>query len=155
MTFTKKPLSYMQMALCEAKKAQNEGEIPVGAVIVFKNNAIVSCSNRVYRDKDPTAHAEILAIRKASQILKTERLTQCDLFVTLEPCTMCVGAISLARIRRLYYAASSEKTGAVSHGCCFFHQKTCFHKPEIYPNLEEIKATKLIKNFFHTLRENF
>ena len=124
--------SYMDMALDEARKAQAAGEVPVGCVIVRDGAVIASAGNRTLTDRDPTAHAEIVAIRAAAQQLGSERLTGCDLYVTLEPCAMCAAAISFARIRRLYYGAADPKGGAVEHGPRFYQSPTCHHRPETY-----------------------
>ncbi len=124
------------------------GEVPVGAV-VFRDGAIVSgAGNRVLVDKDPTAHAEILAIREACRMIGSERLVGCDLYVTLEPCAMCAAAISFARLRRLYWAASDPKGGAVEHGPRFFSQPTCHHAPELYGGIRESEAAELLRSFF-------
>src|SRR5580658_6072974 len=120
----------MDLALAQARAAAAEGEVPVGCVVVRDGEVIAHGRNRTLADHDPTAHAEMLAIRAAAAALGTERLTDCDLYVTLEPCAMCAGAISLARLRRLYYAAPDPKGGAVDNGPRFFHQPTCHHAPE-------------------------
>ena len=144
----------MEWALDEARRAADRGEVPVGAVVIFKGNIIAAAGNRTLGNKDPTAHAEIIALRQAAQELQTERLIDCDLYVTLEPCAMCAGAISHARIRRLYYAAPDEKGGAVEHGPRFFNQPTCHHKPEVYDRINEEAATALLKEFFARRRGN-
>jgi len=142
----------MELALDEARRAADRGEVPVGAVVIFKGNVVGAAGNQTLGDKDPTAHAEIVALRQAAQELRTERLTDCDLYVTLEPCAMCAGAISHARIRRLYYAAPDEKGGAVEHGPRFFNQPTCHHRPEVYDRISEDSAKALLKEFFSKRR---
>ena len=140
---------YMAMALVEAEAAAQADEVPVGAVIVAANGSVLArTSNAMRRTNDPTAHAEILALRVACATLGTDRLPDCDLYVTLEPCTMCAGAISHARIRRLYYGASDRKAGAVDNGVAFFDQPTCHHKPEVYGGIQEKAAARLLKDFF-------
>jgi len=143
----------MALALAEAKAAAARGEVPVGAVLARGNTVVASAGNRTRELNDPTAHAEMLAIREASQKLSAERLTGLDLYVTLEPCTMCAGAISFARIRRLYYGAADEKGGAVVNGVRFFTSPTCHHVPEIYPGIAEYDAAMLLKEFFQARRE--
>lgn len=138
----------MQMALSEAHQAAAAGEVPVGAVIVRDGRVLASAGNRTLADNDPTAHAEILAIRQAGGVLGSQRLSDCDLYVTLEPCAMCAAAISFARIRRLYYAAADPKGGAVEHGPLFFSQTTCHHAPEVYAGLMEHEAADLLRRFF-------
>ena len=144
--------SFMDMALDEARKAQDRGEVPVGCVIVRGDTVIASAGNRTLADRDPTAHAEMLSIRTAAQALGSERLTDCDLHVTLEPCAMCAAAISFARIRRLYYAAPDPKGGAVEHGPRFFAQSTCHHRPEVYGGINEAAAAALLRSFFAARR---
>ena len=123
----------MDLALEEARAAATRGEVPVGAVVVdAKGMVLAQAGNRTLELHDPTAHAEVLVLRTAAAVLGSERLTECDLYATLEPCAMCAGAISFARIRRLYFGASDPKGGAVEHGPCFFSQPTCHHAPEIY-----------------------
>ena len=139
---------FMLDALLQAEKAMTLGEIPVGAVIVYKNEIIASGHNLTITNKDPTAHAEIVALRQAGQVLNNYRLNDCDLYVTLEPCTMCAGAISNARIRRLYFGASDHKSGGVVSGVRFFSQPTCHHKIEIYDSIHSEKCSNIIKNFF-------
>ena len=148
-----KKYSFMTIALEQAQKAQKEGEVPIGAVIVYKKQIIACAGNRTRKNHDVTAHAEILAIRQACSFLQQERLSDCDLYVTLEPCAMCAAAISFARIRRLYYALSDPKGGAVENGSNFFNQKTCHHHPEIYPSLAEQKAKDLLVQFFKHKRK--
>ena len=140
---------YMAMALAEAEAAAQADEVPVGAVIVAADGSVLArTGNAMRRTNDPTAHAEILALRAACATLGTDRLPDVDLYVTLEPCTMCAGAISLARIRRLYYGASDRKAGAVDNGVAFFDQPTCHHKPEVYGGIREKAAARLLKDFF-------
>jgi tRNA(adenine34) deaminase len=140
---------YMAMALAEAEAAAQADEVPVGAVIVAADGSVLArTGNAMRRTNDPTAHAEILALRAACATLGTDRLPDCDLYVTLEPCTMCAGAISHARIRRLYYGASDRKAGAVDNGVAFYDQPTCHHKPEVYGGIQEKAAARLLKDFF-------
>jgi len=138
----------MSIALDEAKAAAKRGEVPVGAVIVRGDAVIAQAGNRILQDKDPTAHAEIVVMRLAARKLGRERLFDCDLYVTLEPCTMCAGAISLARIKRLYFGAGDEKGGAVENGARFFTLPTCHHAPEVYSGFQETESAKLLKQFF-------
>ena len=139
----------MAMALAEAEAGVQADEVPVGAVIVAADGSVLArTGNAMRRTNDPTAHAEILALRAACATLGTDRLPYCDLYVTLEPCTMCAGAISHARIRRLYYGASDRKAGAVDNGVAFFDQPTCHHKPEVYGGIQEKAAARLLKDFF-------
>jgi tRNA(adenine34) deaminase len=138
----------MDQALEEARAAAGRGEVPVGAVIVLDRKVIAAAGNRMREMADAGAHAEMLAIRQASNMLGSERLTGCDLYVTLEPCTMCAAAISFARIRRLYYGAADEKGGAVDHGVRFFSAATCHHAPEVYSGLGESDSAALLKAFF-------
>ncbi|MEM8797268.1 MAG: nucleoside deaminase [Pseudomonadota bacterium] len=145
-------MDFMEAALEEAKKAAAIGEVPVGAVIVHDQSIIAAAGNWIIGAKDPTGHAELRAIREAAKVLDCERLTDCDLYVTLEPCTMCAGAISLARIRRLYYGAADEKGGAVDHGVRFFSQPTCHHRPDVYGGFREREAEALLKDFFKERR---
>ena len=148
--------SHMELALAEGRAAAARGEVPVGAVVVGSaGNVLARAGNRTRELNDPTAHAEVLAIRAACAALGDERLTGCDLYVTLEPCPMCAGAISFARIRRLYYGASDPKSGGVEHGARVFSQSTCHHAPEIYAGLGEAEATELLRTFFGSLRGNF
>lgn len=144
--------SHMHAALAEARAAAGRGETPVGAVIVRDGAVIASAGNRVRQDRDPTAHAEMLALRAAAARLGSERLEDCDLYVTLEPCPMCAGAISLARIRRLYYAASDPKTGGVEQGPRVFDHPTCHHRPEVISGLAEADASLLLRQFFQVRR---
>jgi tRNA(adenine34) deaminase len=143
----------MDDALAEARAAQSAAEVPVGAVIVRDGAVVVArAGNRTLRDRDPTAHAEMLAIRAAAATLGTERLTDCDLYVTLEPCAMCAAAISFARIRRLYYGASDPKGGAVENGVRFYSAATCHHRPEVYSGMAETEAAALLRDFFKARR---
>ncbi|MDJ1407416.1 MAG: nucleoside deaminase [Candidatus Midichloria sp.] len=138
----------MQYAINEARKAFDAAEVPVGAVIVCGEQIIAKIHNLSINNIDITAHAEILALRKASHKLQTRYLTECDLYVTLEPCAMCAYAISLARIRRLYFGAYDPKTGGVDHGPCIFAHSSTHHKPEYYGGIEERRCSKLLKDFF-------
>ncbi len=142
----------MEQALVEARLAAERGEVPVGCVIVKDGVVIAAAGNRTLADRDPTAHAEILAIRQASGALQSERLIDCDLYVTLEPCAMCAAAISFARIRRLYFGAADQKGGAVENGPRFFSQPTCHHAPEVYGGIGETEAARLLKDFFEARR---
>jgi tRNA(adenine34) deaminase len=144
--------NFMELALQEAEAAAKRGEVPVGCVIVQDGAVIAKAGNRTLTDKDPTAHAELLALREAARTLGSERLNACDLYVTLEPCTMCAAAISFARIRRLYFGALDPKGGAVDSGVRFFSQPTCHHRPEIYGGIHEVKAAAQLKNFFAARR---
>jgi len=144
--------SFMDLALKTAKKAGRSGEVPIGCVIVRDFKVIATAANRTLTDRDPTAHAEILALRQAAEIVGSERLVDCDLYVTLEPCTMCAGAISLARIRRLYYGAADPKGGAVESGVRFFAAPTCHHVPDIYSAVGENEAAVLLRDFFKARR---
>ncbi|WEX11984.1 nucleoside deaminase [Chelativorans sp. AA-79] len=143
----------MDTALEEARAAAARGEVPVGAVVARDGKVLARAGNRTRELNDPTAHAEMLAIRAACEAGRAERLTGADLYVTLEPCAMCAGAISFARIRRLYFAASDPKGGGVIHGGRFFSQPTCHHAPEIYEGLGEREAAALLKAFFAEKRE--
>ena len=145
--------SFMDMALDEARQAQSLGEVPVGCVIVRDGAVVAVAGNRTLADHDPTAHAEMLAIRAAAQKLGSERLTGCDLYVTLEPCAMCAAAISFARIRRLYYGAPDPKGGAVDHGPRFYQSPTCHHRPEVYGGISEKEAGALLRTFFQNRRD--
>lgn len=143
----------MTLALEEAKAAAQRGEVPVGAVLVDAAGSVLSRDgNRVLELRDPTAHAELLVIRAAARRLGSERLTGCQLYVTLEPCAMCAAAISFARIARLYFGASDEKGGAVEHGVRFFTQNTCHHAPEVYGGIGEVEAAALLRGFFQSRR---
>ncbi|KPF64108.1 CMP deaminase [Porphyrobacter sp. AAP60] len=142
----------MPRALAAARNAAAAGEVPIGAVIVKNGTIIAEAHNSPRTDHDPTAHAEILAIRHAAKALGDERLTGCELWVTLEPCAMCAGAIAHARIARLYYAASDPKGGAVEHGSRVFDQEQCLHRPEIYAGIGETEAAELLRGFFRERR---
>jgi len=144
--------TFMDLALKAAETAGKAGEVPIGCVIVLNNRVIATAGNRTLTDRDPTAHAEILAIRQATAAVGSERLIDCDLYVTLEPCTMCAGAVSLARIRRLYYGAADPKGGAVDSGVRFFAQPTCHHAPEVYSAVGESEAATLLREFFRARR---
>ena len=146
------PQSHMDDALAEARAAQAAGEVPVGCVLVRDGTILARAHNRTLRDRDPTAHAEMLAIRAAAAALGSERLTDCDLYVTLEPCAMCAAAISFARIRRLYYGAADPKGGAVENGVRFFTSATCHHRPEVYGGMAERAAGGLLRDFFRARR---
>jgi tRNA(adenine34) deaminase len=142
----------MDLALKAAESARNSGEVPIGCVVVRNNEVIATAANRTLTDRDPTAHAELLALRQAASAIGSERLVDCDLYVTLEPCTMCAGAISFARIRRLYYGAADPKGGAVESGVRFFAQPTCHHAPEVYSAVGEQEAATLLREFFRARR---
>jgi tRNA(adenine34) deaminase len=142
----------MSIALEEARAAQGHGEVPVGCVVVRDGAVVARAGNRTLADKDPTAHAELLAIRAAAKVLGTERLTDCDLYVTLEPCAMCAAAMSFARIRRLYFGAGDAKGGAVENGVRFFAQPTCHHRPEVYSGINESDSAALLREFFAARR---
>jgi tRNA(adenine34) deaminase len=144
--------SFMALALDEARAAAAAGEVPIGCVIVRDGEVIAQAGNRTLADRDPTAHCELLAIRRAADALASERLTECDLYVTLEPCTMCAAAISFARIRRLYYGAPDPKGGAVESGVRFFDSPTCHHRPEVYGGIGEGDAAALLRGFFRERR---
>jgi tRNA(adenine34) deaminase len=139
---------FMDAALAEARTAAAEGEVPVGCVIVRDGAVIARGHNRTIAGRDPTAHAEMVALRAAAASLGAERLTQCDIYVTLEPCTMCAGALSLARIRRLYYGSADPKGGAVDSGVRFFASPTCHHRPDVYGGIAEQEAAALLRAFF-------
>jgi tRNA(adenine34) deaminase len=144
--------SFMSIALEEARAAAARGEVPVGCAIVRDGDVIARAGNRTMADHDPTAHAELIAIRAAAAALGSERLTDCDLYVSLEPCGMCAAAMSFARIRRLYFGASDPKGGAVEHGVRFFAAPTCHHKPEVYGGINESESAALLKDFFQARR---
>jgi tRNA(adenine34) deaminase len=142
----------MALALAEANKAVAAGEVPIGAVVV-KDGAVITAAHNAPRAlHDPTAHAELLAIRAAAQVLGNERLDGCELWVTLEPCAMCAGAIAHARIARLYYGAPDPKGGAVEHGARVFEQAQCLHRPEVYPGIGEAQAAEMLREFFRERR---
>ncbi|WP_032112478.1 nucleoside deaminase [Candidatus Paracaedibacter symbiosus] len=141
-------MTYMQQAIEQALLAQKNNEVPIGAVIVHQGQVIARSHNLVETQKNPLAHAEILVIQEACAILNTTRLVNCDLYVTLEPCTMCAGAIAHSRLRRVYFGAFDPKGGAVDHGVRFFSQPTCLHHPEIYGGMAEHDCQRLLKAFF-------
>ena len=146
--------SHMDRALTEAQAAAERGETPVGAVVVAPDGAVLAAAgNRVRAATDPSAHAEMLALRAAARAFGSERLTGCDLYVTLEPCPMCAGAISLARIRRLYYGAADPKSGGVDHGARVFAHPTCHHAPEVYGGIAEAECAALLRQFFRERRD--
>ena len=150
MTFT----SFMDLALDEARAAAGRGEVPVGAVLVAPDGSVLArAGNRTRQDADPTAHAEMLAIRDAAQRLGSERLAGCDLYVTLEPCPMCAAAISFARIRRLYYGAADPKSGGTAHGARVFSHPQCHHVPEVYDGIGATEAEALLQDFFRARRD--
>ena len=151
-TSTEKADDPMSRAFDAARAAQARGEAPIGAALVKDGAVLAVAGNRTIADRDPTAHAEILAIRDAARALGSERLVGCDLYVTLEPCAMCAAAISFARIRRLYYAASDPKGGAVEHGPRFFTQPTCHHAPEVYDGIRASESSEMLKEFFRERR---
>src|SRR5712691_5382775 len=146
------PPSFMDLAFAEARAAAAAGEVPIGCVIVRDGTVIARAANRTLADRDPTAHCEMLAIRRAAEALACERLVDCDLYVTLEPCAMCAAAISFARIRRLYYGAADPKGGAVESGVRFFDSPTCHHRPEVFGGIGEAEAAGLLKGFFRARR---
>jgi tRNA(adenine34) deaminase len=143
---------FMEIALGEARAAGARGEVPVGAVLVLDGAVVAQSGNRTRADSDVTAHAEVAVIREASRKLGQERLTGADLYVTLEPCTLCAAAISFARIRRLYYGAEDPKGGAVDNGVRFFAQPTCHHAPDVYSGIGDIEAAEILKDFFAARR---
>ena len=144
---------YMQLAFEEARAAGDRGEVPIGAVVVRDGAVIGRGGNRTRELSDITAHAEIVAIRQAAEAIGSERLTDADLYVTLEPCTMCAGAISFARIRRLYYGASDPKGGAVESGVRFYASEACHHAPEVYSGIGESEAGDILREFFRERRD--
>jgi len=144
--------SFMSLALAEARKAAARGEVPIGAVIVRDGVVLAADGNRTLELNDPTAHAETLAIRTACATLQSQRLPECDLYVTLEPCPMCAAAISFARIRRLYYAAPDPKGGAVESGVRFYSQPTCHHAPDVYGGIAESESADMLRQFFRDRR---
>lgn len=143
---------FMNVAIEEARAAGDRDEVPVGCAIVQNGRVISRAGNRTLADHDPTAHAEMLAIRAAATLLRSERLSNCDLYVTLEPCPMCAAAISFARIRRLYYGAADPKGGAVESGVRLFSSETCHHRPEVYGGICEQESAALLRAFFATRR---
>ena len=147
-----KSADFMKVALEQAVKAAELGEVPVGAVIVHNGKTLNAFGNEILKTKDPTAHAEMLAIRTAAKELGQVRLTECDLYVTLEPCPMCAQAISLARIHRLYFGAYDPKGGGIEHGPRIFDQSTCHHKPEIIGGIQEKECAKVLLDFFKNRR---
>jgi tRNA(adenine34) deaminase len=142
----------MSLAFAAARSAELRGEAPIGAALIRGETVIARAGNRTRELADPTAHAEMLVIREAAARIGSERLAGCDLFVTLEPCAMCAGAISHARLRRLYYAAADPKGGAVDNGPRFFHQPTCHHAPEVYGGVREREAAAMLRTFFAARR---
>ena len=144
--------AFMDLALQEARAAGERGEVPVGCVVVHDGTVVARAGNRTLADRDPTAHAELVAIRKAAAALGSERLADCDVYVTLEPCAMCAGAIAFARARRLYYGAADPKGGAVDNGVKFFASPSCHHRPEIYGGMAEAEASALLRRFFKDRR---
>jgi tRNA(Arg) A34 adenosine deaminase TadA len=142
----------MDLALKTAENAGKSGEVPIGCVVVRGYKVIATAANRTLTDHDPTAHAELVALREAAKKIGSERLVDCDLYVTLEPCTMCAGAISFARVRRLYYGAADPKGGAVESGVRFFASPTCHHAPDVYSGVGESESARLLKEFFRERR---
>ena len=143
---------FMAAALEEARTAGERGEVPIGAVVVADGRIVARAGNETRALNDVTAHAEILAIRRAAEAVGDERLSGADLYVTLEPCTMCAAAISFARIRRLYYGAEDPKGGGVDNGVRFYTQPTCHHAPEVYSGLGETESATLLRDFFQNRR---
>jgi tRNA(adenine34) deaminase len=142
----------MELALDEARAAAVRGEVPVGCVIVRDGEVVARAGNRTITERDPTAHAELLAIRQVAAALGSERFADCDLYVTLEPCAMCAAAMSFARIRRLYFGAGDPKGGAVENGVRFFSAATCHHRPEVYGGINESECAALLRDFFAARR---
>lgn len=142
----------MQLALDAARAAGAQGEVPIGAVVVRGNEVLSVAANRTRTPADPTGHAEIVALREAATKMGSDRLTGCDLYVTLEPCAMCTGAISHARIARLYYAASDPKGGAVEHGARVLEHPQALHKPEVYSGMGEAESAEILRDFFKARR---
>jgi len=149
-----KDFSFIDIAIEEARLAERNGEVPVGAVIVeiTTGRILAKSGNRIEKDKDPTAHAEIITIRKATRIMGSPRLENCDLYVTLEPCPMCATAISFTRLRRLYFGAFDPKSGGVEHGPHIYKHSSCHHRPEVYGGIEETRCTVMLKDFFSQRR---
>jgi tRNA(adenine34) deaminase len=145
-------VSFMALALDEARAAGRRGEVPIGCAIVRAGAVVARAGNSMLASRDPTAHAELTAIRQAAALVGSERLDDCDLYVTVEPCAMCAAAISFARIRRLYYGAADSKGGAVESGVRFFASPTCHHRPEVYGGLAEAEAATLLTEFFRERR---
>ena len=148
-----KPNPFMEAAFAEAEAAASRGEVPVGAVVVLDGAMLSRAGNRTREHNDPTAHAEVLAIRDACRLTASERLLSADLYVTLEPCAMCAAAISFARIRRLYFGAVDAKGGAVVSGARLFAQPTCHHAPEVYSGIAETRSSEMLKRFFNERRD--
>lgn len=145
---------FMELALAEAEKAAQRGEVPVGAVIVDERGSVIAqAGNRTIELSDPTAHAEMLVIRQACASMSSQRLTGCDIYVSLEPCPMCAQAISCARINRIYYGAEDPKSGGVDHGPRIFDHASCHHKPEVYGGIGEKRAATLLTDFFAARRD--
>jgi len=144
---------FMGVAMEEARQASLRGEVPVGAVLAEGDTIVAKAGNRTRALSDPTAHAEMLVIREAAAMYHAERLSGMDLYVTLEPCTMCAGAISFARLRRLYFGATDEKGGAVISGTRFFASSTCHHAPDIYAGIRDAEASALLREFFRARRD--
>ncbi|HEV2676486.1 MAG TPA: nucleoside deaminase [Aliidongia sp.] len=153
MTVARRP-SFMDMALVQARAAATAGEVPVGAVLVeaASGRVLAQTRNRIEELNDPTAHAELLAIRAGAALLDSPRLPACDLYVTLEPCPMCAGAIAFARLRRVYYGAGDPKGGAIDHGVRLFDQPSCHHRPEVYGGIGETESAELLREFFQARR---
>ncbi|WP_313613855.1 nucleoside deaminase [Agrobacterium sp.] len=147
-------MHFMDLAFAVAQEAGEKQEVPIGAVVVLDGYVIGSSGNRTRELNDVTAHAEIMAIRMACEALGQERLSGADLYVTLEPCTMCAAAISFARIRRLYYGAEDPKGGAVDNGVRFYQQPTCHHAPDVYSGIGEVSSAQLLRDFFQSKRED-
>jgi cytosine deaminase len=147
-------MHFMDLAFAVAQEAGEKQEVPIGAVVVLDGYVIGSSGNRTRELNDVTAHAEIMAIRMACEALGQERLSGADLYVTLEPCTMCAAAISFARIRRLYYGAEDPKGGAVDNGVRFYQQPTCHHAPDVYSGIGEVPSARLLRDFFQSKRED-
>ncbi|MCM2394874.1 nucleoside deaminase [Rhizobium sp. S95] len=145
---------FMEAALEEARAAGDRGEVPIGAVVVHEGSIVARAGNETRALHDITAHAEILAIRRAAKTIGDERLSGADLYVTLEPCTMCAAAISFARIRRLYYGAEDPKGGGVDNGVRFYRQPTCHHVPEVYSGIAETESAEILRSFFRDRRES-
>jgi len=147
-------MHFMDLAFAVAQEAGEKQEVPIGAVVVLDGYVIGSSGNRTRELNDVTAHAEIMAIRMACEALGQERLSGADLYVTLEPCTMCAAAISFARIRRLYYGAEDPKGGGVDNGVRFYQQPTCHHAPDVYSGIGETSSAQLLRDFFQSKRED-
>ncbi len=144
--------SFMQAAMAEARAAAVRGEVPIGAVVVRDGEILAAAGNRTREMCDPTAHAEVLAIREACRLVQSERLPECDLYVTLEPCPICAGTISAARIKRLYFAASDPKSGGTLHGARVFSHPQCHHAPEVYDGIDATESETLLRDFFAAKR---